>query len=144
MLDLIFSYKGWRHLFLLPVRGQRTWTNSNSVTNNKFLKNHKTLLIKNYLNVNNLNLVNSYILIEYINLLWKLQWTSEWLELKKKRLFFLKKKNKSLKPKIDEQSILIELISIRSKFLKKKTKAISKNNYVALGFEPGFGNVFVK
>jgi small subunit ribosomal protein S13 len=28
MLDLINSYKGLRHAFGLPVRGQRTWTNA--------------------------------------------------------------------------------------------------------------------
>lgn len=145
ILDLIFSYRGWRHLNLLPVRGQRTWTNSNSVFNsNKFLKNQKIFVIKNYLNINNINLVNSYITIEYINLLWKMQWTSEWLELKKKRLFFLKKKTKNLKLKIDDQSIFTELCSIRSKYLKKKSKVNSKNNYVALGFEPGFGSIFLK
>lgn len=130
---------------LLPVRGQRTWTNANSVFNsNKVLKNQKNLIIKNYLNINNVNLINSYITIEYLNLLWKMQWTSEWLELKKKRLFFLKKKTKNLKLKIDDQSIYLELAAIRSKFLKKKSKVTSKNNYVALGFEPGFGSVFVK
>ena len=145
MLDLIFSYRGWRHLNLLPVRGQRTWTNANSVVNsNKSLKNHKSLIIKNYLNISNVNLINSYITIEYINLLWKMQWTSEWLELKKKRLFFLKKKTKNIKLKFDDQSIFLELASIRSKFLKKKSKVTSKNGYVALGFEPGFGSVFIK
>lgn len=28
MLDLINSYRGLRHAFGLPVRGQRTWTNA--------------------------------------------------------------------------------------------------------------------
>jgi hypothetical protein len=56
----------------------------------------------------------------------------------------LKKKTKNIKVKIDEQSILNELTSIRSKFLKKKTKSTSKSGYVALGFEPGFGSIFIK
>jgi len=143
-LDLNFTYKGWRHLQNLPVRGQRTWTNGVSALSNKILKNHKLFVLKNFLNITNLSLVSSYLTIEYINLLWKLQWTSEWLELKKKRLFFLKKKTKNLKMKIDEQSILQELASLRAKFLKKKTKTSIKGGYVALGFEPGFGSIFVK
>lgn len=143
-LDLNFVYKGWRHLFSLPVRGQRTWTNSTNANNNKILKNYKILILKTLLNNNNVSSINNYILIEYINLLWKLQWTSEWLELKRKRLFFLKKKTKNLKLKIDEQSILQELTSLRSKLLKKKTKTNLKGGYVALGFEPGFGSIFLK
>lgn len=143
-LDLNFTYKGWRHLQGLPVRGQRTWTNGVSALNNKTLKTHKLFILKNFLNISNPNLVNSYLTIEYMNLLWKLQWTSEWLELKKKRLFFLKKKTRNLKLKIDEQSILQELASLRAKFLKKKTKTSVKGGYVALGFEPGFGSIFVK
>lgn len=143
-LDLNFTYKGWRHLNNLPVRGQRTWTNANSIMNNKILKNQKILILKILLNTSNLNLINSYITIEYINLLWKLQWTNEWLELKRKRLFFMKKKIRNLKLKTDEQSILQELASLRAKFLKKKTKASVKGGYVALGFEPGFGSVFIK
>lgn len=66
------------------------------------------------------------------------------MELKKKRLFFLKKKTKNLKLKTDIQSIYLELSSIRSKFLKKKTKSNTKSGYVALGFEPGFGSTFIK
>jgi ribosomal protein S13 len=28
MLDIITSYRGWRHFKGLPVRGQRTWSNA--------------------------------------------------------------------------------------------------------------------
>jgi hypothetical protein len=66
------------------------------------------------------------------------------IRIKKKKIIFFKKKTKNLKLKIDDQSIYLELAAIRSKFLKKKSKVTSKNNYVALGFEPGFGSVFVK
>lgn len=56
----------------------------------------------------------------------------------------MKKKTKNLKLKTDIQSIYLELSSIRSKFLKKKTKSNTKSGYVALGFEPGFGSTFIK
>lgn len=128
----------------LPVRGQRTWTNKNSIKTNQNLKIQKISILKNYLNIENIQIINNYIFLEYINLLWKLQWTSEWLELKKKRLFFLKKKIKNLTIKVDKQIILEELTYLRSKFLKKKNKTNFKKSYTALGFDPGFGFIFFK
>lgn len=137
ILDLIFSYKGLRHLNGLPVRGQRTWTNSNnSKICNLILKNYKVNLIKKIYNTLNMNFINSFLLLEYFNLIWKLNWTTEWLVLKKKKMFFQKKKNKNIKPKVDLLSINLELISLRSSVLKKKSKFNSKNNFSILGFEP--------
>jgi hypothetical protein len=66
------------------------------------------------------------------------------LILKKKKLFYQKKKNKSIKFKTDENSINLELISIRSLIFKKKTKTTTKNSLVALGFEPGSSLNFLK
>ena len=36
-LDLIVSYRGWRHSKGLPVRGQRTWTNAWTVYKNNLV-----------------------------------------------------------------------------------------------------------
>ena len=141
-LDLTSTYKGWRHLKGLPARGQRTWTNSiTSYNSNVILKNYKISLLKKIMNTNSMLNVNNYILLEYTNLLWKLQWTNEWFELKKRRLHLLKKKSKNLKIKVDENSINLELLSLRLKFLKKKSKSAVKNSYVSLGFEPGFSPI---
>lgn len=143
-LYLIFSYKGYRHLKSLPVRGQRTWTNSKSCKNNNFLKNYKISILKTFLNSNNLLILNSYLYLEFVNLMWKLNWLTEWFDLKKKRLFYLKKKSKNIKFKYDEYSINVELNSIRSRLLKKKSKVTGKNSYVALGFEPGTALNYIK
>ena len=89
-------------------------------------------------------LINSYNYVEFINLIWKLNWLTEWYDLKKKRLFYLKKKSKNIKFKFDEFSINLELASIRSRLLKKKSKVISKNSYGALGFEPGSSLNYIK
>lgn len=84
-----------------------------------------------------MNFINTFILLEYYNLIWKLNWTTEWLYLKKKKLFFQKSKNKnkSLKLKIDELSLNLELSSLRSTLLKKKSKNSVKSNSSILGFE---------
>ena len=49
-----------------------------------------------------------------------------------------------MKIKIDENSINQELVILRQKFLKKKTKTTVKNSYVSLGFEPGFSTIILK
>ncbi len=141
---LIFNYKGLRHLKSLPVRGQRTWTNAKTSSLNNQLLNYKITLLKKFLNTNNLLLINSYHYLELINLIWKLNWLTEWYDLKKKRLFYLKKKSKNIKFKFDEFSINLELASIRSRLLKKKSKITSKGSYVALGFEPGSALNYIK
>ena len=143
-LDLNFMCKGWHYLFFSLVKEYYRWINNGFFYDIKFLKYYKLLILKNYLNINDSALVNNYLFVEYINLLWKLQWTSEWFELKKKRLFFLKKKNRKIKLKFDKFSIFEELIYVRMKLLKKKNKSNVKGNYVALGFEPGYGLNFLK
>ena len=49
-LELIGSYRGWRHIHGLPVRGQRTWTNAWSVyKSNLDLREFLVTLTKKYL-----------------------------------------------------------------------------------------------
>ena len=84
-LDIINSYRGWRHSRGLPVRGQRTWTNAwTSYRSNLILREYKIVLAKRiYGNISS-NELNVAYLAEQINMLWKLQWEQEWREAKKK------------------------------------------------------------
>lgn len=134
---LIFTYKFSRYYNKLPIRSRNS-------KNKKLIKNKNSLIYSNLVNnykvffsLNDLLFIKSIIFLEYINLLWKLNWTSEWFDLKKRRLFYSKKLNKNLKIKYDSFSILLELSNIRSRLLKKKVKITSKNSYVLLGFNSG-------
>jgi small subunit ribosomal protein S13 len=74
MLDLINSYRGLRHAFGLPVRGQRTWTNAWSVyRSNLALRQFKIKLSKRLYTSITINELNIAYLAEQINSLWKLQ-----------------------------------------------------------------------
>ena len=135
--DLIFCYKGWRFFKQLPVNGQRTWTNSNtSNILNISSKVNKLNYYKNILGFSNLSSINSFLLVEYYNLLWKLQWEDEWLELRKNKLIFLKKKSRK-EISITEEALLSELLYLRGRLLKKKVRVQFKGGTSILGFEPG-------
>jgi len=70
LCDIISLLRGWRHLLGLPVRGQRTWSNANTVfSNNLILRNYKFLLIKK--KYNNISFTNfkEFFLFEQIKLL---------------------------------------------------------------------------
>ncbi len=135
--DLNFSYKGWRFFKNLPVNGQRTWTNNNnSFKHNSVTKQIKLNYFKDVLGYSNYSSINSFLLVEYYNLLWKLQWEDEWLELRKNKLIFLKKKSRK-DIQISEESVLGELLYLRSKLLKKKVRVQFKGGTSILGFEPG-------
>jgi len=87
LLDLISSYRGWRHSRNLPVRGQRTWSNAwTSSKLNNFLKNIK--IKKGRKIYGNLPTVEIYTaqLAEQVNLVWKEQWFAEWEAAKYARL----------------------------------------------------------
>lgn len=143
-LDLISSYRGWRHSKGLPVRGQRTWSNAwSTYKSNLTLREYKILLMKRLhgnFSVNEVNIAN---LAEQINLLWKLQWEHEWREAKKKRLSAMKKKSSIFK--IDLYSMSQGLVGDYSKKIKKTKKQKSlKKNYFTLGFDPGFTKALLK
>ena len=74
LIDFSNSYQTFRHLFNLPVNGQRTWGGGKSlkITKSK-LFNYK---LQKYLKYTNLN--NVLFLAEVINLLWQYQWVHEW------------------------------------------------------------------
>ena len=143
-LDLIISYRGWRHSKGLPVRGQRTWTNAWTVyRNNLILREYKILVAKRlYGNISTENLNVTY-LAEQINLLWKLQWENEWREAKKKRLISSKSNFKVTS--IDLYSMSKGIVDTSgNKKSKKKVKNQFSKNLFTLGFDPGFTKALIK
>ena len=123
----------------MPLRGQRTWTNAWTVYRvNTILKTYKIKLLKNLYSLIPNSELNSIYLAEQVNLLWKLQWESEWNEAKRKRLLFLNKNKIKLKVDLNLMSNLIVSNS------KKKKKSTLKKNVFTLGFEPGFTKTILK
>lgn len=137
LYDLSFTNHGWRFYKNLPVRGQRTWTNSNTAfIKNNSVKNYKIFFIKSFLGLSS-STASSVLMLEYYNLLWKLQWEDEWFELRKYKLRGGQNLKKNFKNNtIQENDILAELIFIRNKFLKKKVRIQFKGGSYLLGFQP--------
>lgn len=138
LLNLLTTYKGWRHSRGLPVRGQRTWSNGwSSYRSNLTLRSFKLNIAKN---MYGLNVTNDYItayLAEEVNNMWRLQWGSEWREAKRKRL--TAQKNPRLQPKVDliaMSKLDIGVVSEKSKNQSKLKQR--KKGVLTLGFDPGF------
>lgn len=136
MLDLITSYRGWRHSRGLPVRGQRTWSNSWSCyKSNWVLRNFKiTASKKNYGNVP-VRDARTAGLAEYVNLTWKQQWYQEWLTAKYSRLRY---KGGNVKIDMHAMANYQVMHPLKLKNLSKKQKQTFRKNYFSLGFDPGF------
>ena len=144
MLDALTTYKGWRHFKGLPVRGQRTWTNSWSVyKSNNILRQFKLKNSKSFYGNVPLKESNVAYSAEYINLLWKIQWLNEWISAKASRLKF---KGHPSSMKIDLYSMANYQIMhpLKLKNLSKKQKQSFKKNYFSLGFDPGFTKLLLQ
>lgn len=138
VLDMITSYRGWRHYRGLPVRGQRTWTNAwSSYKSNWVLRNYKLIVSKK--NYNNVPIkdVKVATIAEYVNLTWKQQWDYEWLSAKNSRLQFKGNKN-TIKIDIYAMANYQVMHPLKLKNLSKKQKQSFKKNYFSLGFDYGF------
>lgn len=134
MLDLINSYRGVRHSFGLPVRGQRTWTNAWSVyRSNLSLRHFKIKLSKRLYTSITINELNIAYLAEQINSLWKLQWDSEWKKAKRQRQLQAKKSRNFYK--VDLKAIASANVSVNNK---------KKNMGYVIGFDPGFTKYVIK
>jgi ribosomal protein S13 len=134
MLDLINSYRGLRHAFGLPVRGQRTWTNAWSVyRSNLALRQFKIKLSKRLYTSITINELNIAYLAEQINSLWKLQWDSEWKKAKRQRQIQAKKSRNFYK--VDLKAIASANVSVNDK---------KKNANYVIGFDPGFTKYVIK
>lgn len=134
MLDLVNSYRGLRHAFGLPVRGQRTWTNSWSCyRSNLVLRQFKIKLSKRLYTSITINELNIAYLAEQINNLWKLQWDSEWKKAKRQRQIQAKKSRNFYN--VDLKTIASANVSVKEK---------KKNASYVVGFDPGFTKYVIK
>ena len=134
MLDLINSYRGLRHAFGLPVRGQRTWTNAWSCyKSNLALRQFKIKLSKRLYTSITISELNIAYLAEQINILWKLQWDNEWKKAKRQRQIQAKKSQNFYK--VDLKAIASANVSVKDK--KKQLNCI-------VGFDPGFTKYVLK
>lgn len=142
-LDLISSYRGWRHLRGLPVRGQRTWSNAWSVyRSNLSLRHYKIFLLKKIYSQASLRDLNLAYAAEQFNILWKLQWEDEWKLAKKKRSSFMKKKHGVLKVNL---AMMARGQINEQKSGANKGKQKSKNTGVFnMGFDPGFTKTLLR
>lgn len=143
-LDLVISYRGWRHTKGLPVRGQRTWTNAwTSYKNNLVLREYKIIIAKKLYGNLPLENLNVTYLAEQINLLWKLQWENEWKEAKKKRLISMKSNFKVTG--VDLYAMSKGAVDTSgNKKSKKKNKSQFNKNMFTLGFDSGFTKALIK
>ena len=74
LLDQSLNYKTFRHLFNLPVNGQRTWGGGKSIkTIQSELYKYKYKKYNKFTNNN-----TTLFMAEIINLLWKIQYNYEW------------------------------------------------------------------
>ena len=127
------SYRGWRHIFNLPVNGQRTWSNgkTSSKSKNIFLNSTYNFFKDGLLNAHPSEIKSSF-LIEKFNSLWLFQWKSEW-SVALKRRSSAEKKNKSLKFEANA------LASLNPNFIKAK-----KQKLIPIGFEPGYSKFYLQ
>lgn len=138
VLDMVTSYRGWRHSRGLPVRGQRTWTNSwSSYKSNWVLRNFKLLSARKSYGNMPLRDIRVASIAEYVNSTWKFQWPLEWVAARNSRLKFKGNKN-TIKIDLHAMSNYQVMHPLKLKNLSKKQKSAFKKNYFSLGFEPGF------
>jgi hypothetical protein len=134
MLDLINSYRGLRHAFGLPVRGQRTWTNAwSTYKSNLTLRQFKIKLSKRLYTSITISELNIAYLAEQINSLWKIQWDSEWKKAKRQRQIQAKKSRNLFK--VDLKAIASANVSVKDK---------KKQSGYLVGFDPGFTKYVIK
>ena len=144
-LELIGTYRGWRHMNGLPVRGQRTWTNAWSVyKSNVDLREFIVLLAKNIYSRSNLNFkIKSLIyMAEHVNKVWALQWEKEWKLARKKRKEALKRDYKSYT--INLARLAAGDVNTKKVRKHRKKQAKEKKNLFYLGFDKGFSKFLLE
>lgn len=133
-LDYINSYRGYRHLMGLPTRGQRTWTNGNSIFNsNNVLRNYKLHIFKKSLPSSIKNSVNNAFYLEQLNFLWKNQWEFEWNLAQRHHSISLKKNRGFIKYDVDT------LYKINP-----NVRDFKKQKIFSIGFDHGFTKNLLK
>lgn len=132
-LYLINSYRGWRHVFNLPSRGQRTKCNNKNAKNNKTLRNHLFNIFSDGLNHFHPSEVRNSFQLEQLNLYWSENWESEWRNACNKRRDIIKKSNKKIKFEVNT------LIKVNPNYTRSKKQSI-----IPIGFEPGFTKYYLQ
>ena len=146
LIDCSNTYHTFRHIFNLPVNGQRTWGGGKSIKITKSqLFNHK---LKKYAQI--AKLPYTLFLSETVNILWKYQWYHEWLYSSKylKRLpWYVKKKKKYVGLNLLLNKRIESFFKHPYKGKKKKhhrKKKIIDRHTVSTGFPIGFSWEFKK
>lgn len=133
-IDLINTYRGVRHSFGLPSRGQRTWTNAwSSYRSNLLLRQFKLKTLRRMYATATIKEINTSYYAEAMNNLWKIQWEKEWKEARRQRLAQSRRDKNFYKTDLDQ--LASGVVSVKGK-KKKKTYLI--------GFEPGFTKFVLK
>lgn len=138
ILDEIKTYRGWRHVRGLPVRGQRTWSNSWSCLNsNNFLRKYRIEEAKAFYISAPIKESVIALSAEYVNNFWKIQFTDEWISAKESLLRF---NGHPSTMRIDLFSMANYQVMFPEKLegMSKKKKQSQTKNSFSLGFDFGF------
>ena len=131
IIDICSIYKTYRHLFGLPVNGQRTWSNANTTYyNNLLLRQYKLKKFSLFLSNSKPLTFKKIFLSEYINFFWQKQFFLEWVSVRRRRYLF-QKKNIYINYKVDFNFLVnanVEHFYNRTLMLKKK-KVIEKKKH---------------
>lgn len=139
-LEYANSYRTYRHLFNLPVNGQRTWGGGRSIRITKSqLYNYKLKKFNRHY-----GLTHTTFLAEIVNLMWRQQWRHEWEVSRKYRErlpWYVQRKKKWLNLSAMVNRRVESFFKHPYKFKKKKhhrkKKKINKH-VITTGFEFGF------
>jgi len=144
LLELLGTYRGWRHSRGLPVRGQRTWSNGWSAYRaNTILREYKIQIVRRLYGQNFSNEYYTAYLAEEVNNMWRLQWEREWRDARKKR--FMASKNNIHSVNVDLAAMAKMQVggSLKKKDQSVKKTKVKKNCFV-LGFDPGFTKLLLR
>lgn len=145
-LEYANSYKTYRHLFNLPVNGQRTWGGGRSIRILKSdLYNYKLKKFNKFLGMTHQTLT-----AEMVNLMWRQQWRHEWEVSKKYRErlpWYVQRKKKWLNLSAMTSRRIESFYKHPYRFKKKKhhrkKKKINKH-VITTGFDFGFSRHLLK
>ena len=143
LLHLLGTYRGWRHSRGLPVRGQRTWSNSwSTYRSNLTLRTYKITISKKIYGTSFSNESFTAYLAEEVNNMWRAQWGSEWFEARRKRINTQKNARNAVKIDLLAMSKLQIDSYSKNKDVNKLKK--QKRNVFTLGFDSGFTKQVLK
>ena len=145
LLDLMGSYRGWRHMQGLPVRGQRTWSNGwCSYRSNVELRNLYLELANVYYTKFKYSLKEQQLtlLAENINKLWASQWESEWKKAKKQQKKAIRSNYRYFR--VDLGRLAQGNVNSKKERKNRKKQAEERKNHFLLGFDPGFSKLLLE